>query len=139
MLMVLPIAPMRVEHRDVAPLERLAPDGAIEIVQALRPAAHERTQHDRGVLVEGRAEHRWHRQDDMPIDDPFVEDLAHLADPVVDVRLWRSASTSDDLQLIATTCFPCPQCRQRYSIYPIFVGVATGEHLAPPDHRSRRV
>ena len=51
--MVLPIAPMGVEHRDRAPSERLAPDGAIEIIEALRPTAHERAQHDRRVLVEG--------------------------------------------------------------------------------------
>ena len=73
--MILPIAPMRVEHRDIAPPERLAPDRAIEIIQALRPAAHERAQHDRRVLVEGRAEHRRDRQDDVPIDHPLVEDL----------------------------------------------------------------
>ena len=83
MLMVVPIAAMRVEHRDVAPLERLPLDGAIEIVEALRPAAYQRTQHDRGVLVKGCAEHRWHRQDDMPRDDAFVEDPADLAHPVV--------------------------------------------------------
>ena len=76
---------MRVEHHDIATPERLAPDGAVEIIQALHPAAHERAQHDRRVLVKGRAEHRRDRQDDVPIDDPLVEDLAHLADPVVDV------------------------------------------------------
>ena len=76
--MVLPIAPMGVEHRDSSPLEALPLDRAIEIIQTLGPAAHERTQHDRGVLVEGRAEHRWHRQDDMPIDDALVE---HLCSP----------------------------------------------------------
>src|SRR6266702_2957254 len=65
--MVLAIAAMRVEHRDGAPSERLALDGAIEIIQALRPAAHERAQYDRRVLVEGRAEHRRHRQDDVAI------------------------------------------------------------------------
>ena len=53
MSMLLPIAAMRVEHRDGAPLERLTLDGAIEIIQALRPTAHQRAQHDRGVLVEG--------------------------------------------------------------------------------------
>ena len=83
--MVLPIATMRVEHRDGAPLERLAPDRAIEIIQALRPAAHERTQYDRRMLVEGRAEYRWDRQDDVPIDHPRVKGFAHLADPVVDM------------------------------------------------------
>src|SRR6266516_2473947 len=78
--MVLAIAPMGVEHRDGATPERLAPDVTIEIIQALPPTAHECAQHDRHVLVESRAEHRRDRQDDMPIDHPLVEDLAHLAD-----------------------------------------------------------
>jgi hypothetical protein len=43
MSMILAIAPMRVEHRDVAPLQRFAPDLAIEIIQALDAAAHQRT------------------------------------------------------------------------------------------------
>src|SRR4029453_325840 len=81
--MVLAMAPMGVEHRDGATPERLAPDVAIDIIQALHPTAHECAQHDRRVLVESRAEHRRARQDDMPIDHPLVEDLAHLADPVV--------------------------------------------------------
>src|SRR2546426_8947400 len=85
MRMILPIAPMRMEHRDVATLERLAPDVAIEIIQALHPAAHERAQYDRRVVVEGRAEHGRHRQDDVPIDHPRVEHRAHLAHPVVHV------------------------------------------------------
>src|SRR6266568_2412334 len=78
--MVLAIAPMGMEHRDGATPERLAPDVALEIIQALPPTAHECAQHDRHVLVESRAEHRRDRQDDMPIDHPLVEDLAHLAD-----------------------------------------------------------
>src|SRR5258708_26823069 len=40
---ILPIAPMCVEHCDVAPPEPLAPDGAIEVIQALCPTAPERT------------------------------------------------------------------------------------------------
>ena len=83
MLMLLPIAPMCVEDRDVAPLESLPLDGAIEIIQALPPTAHEGAQHDRGVLVEGGAEHRRHRQDNMPIDDALMEDFTDLVDPVV--------------------------------------------------------
>jgi hypothetical protein len=49
MLMLLPIAAMRVEHRDGAPLEGLPPDGTGEIVEALRPAADKRAQHERRV------------------------------------------------------------------------------------------
>src|SRR5262249_13709273 len=85
--MVLPITPMGMEHRDVATPKRLAPDGAIEVIQALDPTPHERAQYDRRVLVEGRAEHRRHRQNDMSIDHPFVEPRAHLADPGIHVDL----------------------------------------------------
>jgi hypothetical protein len=53
----------------------------------LRPAADKRAQQDRGILVESRAEHRGDRQDDMPIDDPLMQDLAHLTHPVVDIHL----------------------------------------------------
>ena len=81
--MLLAIAAMRVEHRDGATAERPAPDCAVEIIQALHPAAPERAQHDRRVLVKGRAEHRRDRQDNVPIDHALVEDLAHLTDPVV--------------------------------------------------------
>jgi hypothetical protein len=49
--MVLTITPMRVEHRDVASLERLPPDSAVEIVEALRPTAYKRAQYGRGILV----------------------------------------------------------------------------------------
>ena len=82
---VLPITPMGMEYRNVPPPECLAPDFTIVIIEALRPAAHERAQHDRRVLVKGRAKHRRDRQDDMPIDDPRVEDPAHLTHPVVDM------------------------------------------------------
>jgi hypothetical protein len=83
--MVLPIATMRVEDCEVASPQCFAPDLTREIIEALPPAAHERTSYDRRVLVEGRAEHRWDRQDDGPIDHPLVEGLTHLVDPVVHV------------------------------------------------------
>src|SRR6266571_4890677 len=78
--MVRPIAPMGVQHGDRASSQRLAPHGAIEVIQTLRPTAHKRTQHDRRVVVEGRPEHRGHRQNDMPIDHPLMEGLTHLTD-----------------------------------------------------------
>ena len=87
---ILPMAPMGVEHCDGAPPEPLAPDGALEVIQALCPTAPERTPHDRGVVVKGRAEQRGDRQEDVPRDHPRVEDLAHLTDPVVD-RDFRAA------------------------------------------------
>ena len=92
MLMLLPIAPMGVEHRNGAPPECLAPDFTIEIIKALRPAAHERAQHDRRVLVESRTEHRRDRQEDRPIDAPRVEALTPLADPVVDMDFGTASA-----------------------------------------------
>src|SRR5919109_3541812 len=85
--MVLAIAPMRVEHHNVAPPECLAPDCAIEIIQTLHPAAHERTQQGRRVLIEGRAEHGWNCEDEMTIDHPLMQHPAHLAHPSIDVHL----------------------------------------------------
>src|SRR5262249_23303547 len=55
------------------------------IVEAWRPAASKRAQHDRRVAVKGGAEHRWHREKNVPIDHPRVEGLAHLAAPVIDI------------------------------------------------------
>src|SRR4029434_8551559 len=83
--MILSMASMGVYHGNVATPERLAPDVTIEVIQALRPTAHERAQHDCCVLVKGRAEHRRDRQDDVPINYALMESLAHLTDPVVDV------------------------------------------------------
>src|SRR4030095_12049957 len=83
--MILPIAPMGVYHGNVATPKRLAPNVTREIIQAWRPTAHERAQHDCRVLVKGRAEHRRDRQDDVPIEDALMKSLAHLTNPVVDV------------------------------------------------------
>ena len=74
------------------PPEGLAPDFTIEIIEALRPAAHERAQHDHRVLGKGRAKQRRDRHDDMPRDDPRVEDLAHVADPVVDMDFGAASA-----------------------------------------------
>src|SRR5438309_11816019 len=73
MLMLLPITTMRMEHHNIAPSQRLAPDGAREIVEALHATTPERAQHARRVLVKGRAEHGRHRQDHVPRDHPLVK------------------------------------------------------------------
>ena len=86
MSMIVPMAAMGVEHHAISTPERLAPDFTRVIIEALRPAAHERAQHDRRVLVKGRAEHRRDREDDMPRDDSRMEGLAHLTDPGVDIH-----------------------------------------------------
>ncbi len=81
--MVVPIAAMGVDHHDISTPERLAPHLAQAIIQARDATSHERTQPDRGMVLEGGAQHGGDRQDEVPIDHPRVEDLAHLADPVV--------------------------------------------------------
>src|SRR4030095_11794763 len=85
MSMILAIAAMRVEHRNIPSPEGLAPDVAIEVIQALHPAAHQCAQQERSVAVEGDAEHGRDGEDDMPIDHPLVEDLTPLAHPGVNV------------------------------------------------------
>ena len=82
---VLAMAPMRVQHREVSPPERLVPDRPRAVLQTLHPAAHQGAQQEHGMVVEGRAQHGRHRQDDRPIAPPRMEDLTPLAHPVVDV------------------------------------------------------
>ena len=81
------MTPMRVEHGDVTPVEALPLNGTVEVIQTLCPAPHQRAQHDCCIVIEGHPEHRWHRQNDVPIDDPLVQHLAHLADPVIRIDL----------------------------------------------------
>src|SRR5713101_8524907 len=78
--MVVPIATMRMGHHDVATSERLAPDLAKKVIHALHPAAHQCTQQEPGILIEGRAEHGWDGENDVAIDHPFMQYLAHLVD-----------------------------------------------------------
>jgi hypothetical protein len=78
--MGLPMAARRVEDCDGASPPCFAPDLPREIIQALPPAAPERTSYDRRVLVEGGAEPRGDRQDDGPIEHPRVEGLPPLLD-----------------------------------------------------------
>src|SRR5215475_4068278 len=85
--MVLPITPVGVKHRNVAPLKYGPLDRALESVQTPSPAPHEGTQHDGGVVVEGRAKHRWYGQDNMAIDDPLVQHFADLTNPVIRIDL----------------------------------------------------
>jgi hypothetical protein len=85
MSMIVPMAAMGVEHHAISTPERLAPDFAKEIIQTRDATSHERTQQDCGVALEGGAQQGRDCQDDMPIDDPLVEDVADLANPVIDI------------------------------------------------------
>ncbi len=85
MRMVVPMAAMGVDDHDLSTSERLAPDLAKAIIQTRDATSQERTQQDCGVSIEGGAQHGGDGQDDMPRDDPRVEDLASLTDPVIDL------------------------------------------------------
>jgi hypothetical protein len=87
-----PMAAMRVEHGNGASSACLAPDGARAIIPAWRPTAPARAQHDRRVLVPGRAEQRRDRQEDRPRDDARLKGLAHLAHPVVDMDFGAASA-----------------------------------------------
>src|SRR5262249_48410679 len=127
--MIVPIAAMGVEDRDLTTLERLPLDRAVKIVEALRPAAYERTQYDRGVRVKGCAAHRRHRQDDMPINDAFVEPPADLADPVVHGDFGAAQAQGG----CAAHCHPMlPLTTVQTAVFDVahLRGGATGKHLA---------
>src|SRR5437870_12132241 len=80
---ILPIAAMRVEYGDIPACEGFPLHGAIEIIKSLGPTTHKNVKDARRGLVDGHPEHRRHRQDDVPIDDPIVQHSADLTDPVI--------------------------------------------------------
>jgi hypothetical protein len=81
MSMIVPMAAMGVAHHDRTTSERLAPDVAIKILQALHPASHQCAQQDCGVLREDGAEHGRDCEKDVAIDHALLEHRAHLAAP----------------------------------------------------------
>jgi hypothetical protein len=123
-----PMAARRVEPRDGAPLERLAPDRARALIQAWRPAAHACAPSDRRVLGAGRAEPRRDWQEAGAIAHPRGADLAHLAEPVVDVPL-RAPPAEGRLTTHRHALFARPTRRAAVCEGPPLVGVAAPEHL----------
>src|SRR5215475_4458809 len=85
MRVVLPMTAMRLDHHDIAALQGAATDPAEDIIQAPHPTTHARTQHRFGLLIKRFPEDLRHGQDDRSGDDTFMEHLAPLADPVIDV------------------------------------------------------
>ncbi len=126
--MILAIAPMRVEHHDVASLQRLAPDLAQELLPALDAAAHQRAQQDRSIVIERRAEHGRDREDDVTIDAPLVEDLAHLADSVVH-RDFGAAQAQRRLTAHRHQVLPLAPVQAAVCNRAHLLRVATSEHL----------
>ena len=78
------MAAMGVAHPAGAPLERLAPDLTLALLQARHPAAHQRAPPALSVVGKGRAAQGWHRQAEVPVDHARMEDWAPLAAPGID-------------------------------------------------------
>ena len=89
---VLPMAAMRLDDDDVAAFEGSATDPAEDIIQAPHPTTHERTQHRLSLLIKCFPEELRHGQDDMAVDDSFMEQLAQLGDPGVHIDFLGAAT-----------------------------------------------
>src|SRR5215510_14432701 len=85
MRIVASIPAVGLDHDDIAAFEGSATDPAEDIIQASRPTTHERTQHRVGLLIKRLPEDLRYRQDNMAVDDAFMEHLAHLAHPLVHI------------------------------------------------------
>src|SRR6266852_3601661 len=109
-------------------LQRLAPDLAQELLPALDAAAHQRAQQDRSIVIERRAEHGRDREDDVTIDAPLVEDLAHLADPVVH-RDFGAAQAQRRLTAHRHQVLPLAPVQAAVCNRAHLLRVATSEHL----------
>jgi hypothetical protein len=82
---VVSIPAVGLDHDDRAALQGPATNPAKDIIQASHPTTHARTQHRFGLLIKRLSEYLRHRQDNMAVDDAFMEHLAHLTDPVVHI------------------------------------------------------
>ena len=82
---VLAITAMGLDDDDVTAFEVRAADPAEDVIQAPHPTAHEWTQHRLRLLIKRFPQYLRHGEDDMPVDDAFMEHLAHLTDPGVHI------------------------------------------------------
>ena len=128
MSMILAIAPMRVEARDRASSERRASHRAVEVIEALPAAAHERPQDHRRVLIKGCPEHGRDRQDNVPIDDALMERFTYLVDPVIGVDFGTPQAqgrfTTHRHQVLPLTAMPTAVFNMAH-----LVRVPAGQHL----------
>src|SRR5712691_4000369 len=125
---VLAIAAMRLDDHNVAALEGLATDRTKEVVQALHPAWHERTQYVVCVLIKRFPQHLGHGQHNMTIDDAVMQHLTDLTDPMVDIDLPASQAQR------RLTTHGDPMCALTTMQAPVFdvphlVRVPACEHL----------
>jgi PPOX class probable F420-dependent enzyme len=66
------------------------PDAMELLVDYYRRLAGERAQQDRGIVIESRAEQGRYREDDMAIDHPLMQHLAHLCQRYPEIVLKQS-------------------------------------------------
>jgi hypothetical protein len=128
MRVVLAMAPRRLAHDDVTACEGLATDRAKEIISALDATLPEGTEQRLGVLIKRRSEHLRHGQDNMPIEDAFMEHFANLSDPIVDIDLGTAQAqrrlTAHGNEMFALTTMETTV----FDIAPL-VRITTPEHL----------
>ena len=87
---VLAMTPRGLDHDERAALEGLPAPRTQEIVQALHPTRHARTAPRFGMLIPWWSHDSRHGEDHRPIDDPVMEPLPNLSDPMVDRDLGTS-------------------------------------------------
>src|SRR5216683_7278787 len=128
MRVVLAMTPMGLDHDDIAALKGLATHRTKEIVQAFHPTLHERTEQRFGMLIKWCSQDIRHGEDNMPIDDPVMEHLTNLSDPIVDRDLGTSQAqrrlTAHGNEMFALTTMET-------SVFDIahLVRITTPEHL----------
>jgi hypothetical protein len=128
MLMLLAITPMGLDHDDIAALEGLATHRTKEIVQALHPTLHEWTEQRFGMLIKWCSQDIRHGEDNMPIDDPVMEHLTNLSDPMVDIDLGTSQAQRR-LTAHGNAMFPLTTMETAVFDIAYLVRIPTPEHL----------
>src|SRR4030095_3406924 len=125
---VLAIAPIGLDHDDIAALEGLATHRTKEIVQALHPTLHEWTEQRFGMLIKWCSQDIRHGEDNMPIDDPVMEHLTNLSDPMVDIDLGTSQAQRR-LTAHGNAMFPLTTLATEGFDRAYLVRIPTPEHL----------
>src|SRR5262245_33985786 len=128
MRVVLAITPMGLDHDDIAALEGLATHRTKEILQALHPTLHAWTEQRFGMLIKWCSQDIRHGEDNMPIDDPVMEHLTNLSDPMVDKDLGK---TQEQRRLTAHSNAMFPFTPMETAVFDIayLVRIPTPEHL----------
>ena len=83
---LLAITPLGLDHDDIAALEGLAAHRTKEIVQALHPTLHARTEQRFGMLIKWCSQDIRHGEDNMPIDDPVISPFAQSISTILNFK-----------------------------------------------------